>query len=305
MGQIDLMKKKLLIIGGASLIGSTIINQFKNDYDIHLTYNKTPVNSNFSQTKLNLLDDRNQISSVITNLNPDVVVNTVAYPNVDFCETHHNEANLLHVLITDDLVSVCSDISSPLVYFSTDAVFDGTKSIKYTEDDKTSPLSYYGKTKLEAEKIILKINENIVLRTTVVYDWHIRSRFTNWVLKNLKQGSKITAFTDQSNTATLAGDISNSLFCLLDQNHSGLFHCAGKTCLSRYDFAIKLADYFGYDKKLIIPTISKNTQSASRPENGCLDSSKLEGLTNFCLSDIDQGITSMLNSSKTIPDIFL
>ena len=299
------MKKKLLLIGGASLVGSTIINEFKNDYDIHLTYNKTPVNSNFSQTKLNLLDDRNQISSVITNLNPDVVVNTVAYPNVDFCETHHDEANLLHVSITDDLVSVCSDISSPLVYFSTDAVFDGTKSIKYTEDDITSPLSYYGKTKRDAEKIILNINENIVLRTTVVYDWHIRSRFTNWVLKNLKQGSKITAFTDQSNTVTLASDISHSLFCLLDQNHSGLFHCAGKTCLSRYDFAIKLADYFGYDKKLIIPTISKNTQSASRPENGCLDSSKLEGLTNFCLCDIDQGITSMLNSSKTIPDIFL
>ena len=305
MGQIDLMKKKLLIIGGASLIGSTIINEFKNNYDVHLTYNKTPVNSNFSQTKLNLLDDRNRIYSVITNLNPDVVVNTVAYPNVDFCETHHDEANLLHVSITDDLVSVCSDISSPLVYFSTDAVFDGTKSIKYTEDDITSPLSYYGKTKRDAEKIILNINENIVLRTTVVYDWHIRSRFTNWVLKNLKQGSKITAFTDQSNTATLAGDISHSLFCLLDQHYSGLFHCAGKTCLSRYDFAIKLADYFGYDKKLIIPTISKNTQPASRPENGCLDSSKLEELINFQLSDIDQGITSMINSSKTIPDIFL
>ena len=299
------MKKKLLLIGGASLVGSAIIDEFKNDYDIHLTFNQTPVNYNFSQTKLNLLDDRNQISSVITNFNPDVVVNTVAYPNVDFCETHHDEANLLHVSITNDLVSICGDISCPLVYFSTDAVFDGIKSIKYTEDDDVSPLSYYGKTKLEAEKILLEINSNIVLRTTVVYDWHIRSRFTNWVLKNLQQGNKVTAFTDQTNTPTLASDISHSLFCLLDQNHSGLFHCAGKTCLSRYDFAIKLADYFGYDTKLIIPTISKNTQLAPRPKNGCLDSSKLEELTNFCLSDIDQGITSMLNSSKTIPNIFL
>jgi dTDP-4-dehydrorhamnose reductase len=299
------MKKKLLLIGGASLVGSAIIDEFKNDYDIHLTFNQTPVNYNFSQTKLNLLDDRNQISSVIRNLNPDVVVNTVAYPNVDFCETNQDKANLLHVSITNDLVSVCSDISCPLVYFSTDAVFDGTKSKKYTEDDGVSPLSYYGKTKFEAEKILLKTSKNIILRTTVVYAWHIRSRFTNWVLKNLKQGNKITAFTDQKNTPTLVSDISHSLFCLLDQNNSGLFHCAGKTCLSRYDFAIKLANHFDYDKKLIIPTISKGTQPASRPENGCLDSSKLEGLTNFQLSDIDQGITSMLNSSKTIPDIFL
>jgi dTDP-4-dehydrorhamnose reductase len=299
------MKKKLLLIGGASLVGSAIIDEFKNDYDIHLTFNQTPVNYNFSQTKLNLLDDRNQISSVIRNLNPDVVVNTVAYPNVDFCETNQDKANLLHVLITNDLVSVCSDISCPLVYFSTDAVFDGTKSKKYTEDDCVSPLSYYGKTKFEAEKILLKTSKNIILRTTVVYAWHIRSRFTNWVLKNLKQGNKITAFTDQQNTPTLASDISHSLFYLLKQNNSGLFHCAGKTCLSRYDFAIKLADYFGYDKKLIIPTISKGTQLAPRPKNGCLDSSKLECLTNFHLSDIDQGIESMIDSSKTIPNIFL
>ena len=299
------MKKKLLIIGGASLIGSSIINQFKNDYEIHLTFNKTPVNSNFSQTKLNLLDERNQISSVITDLNPDIVVNTVAYPNVDFCETHHDEANLLHVSITNDLVSICKKISSPLVYFSTDAVFDGTKSLKYHEYDNPSPLSYYGKSKLEAEKILLEVNQNIVLRTTVVYDWHVRSRFTNWVLKNLKQGNKITAFTDQINTPTLASDISKSLFTLLEKNNYGLFHCSGKTCLSRYDFAIKLADYFGYSKKLIIPTISKNTQVAPRPENGCLDSSKLENSTNFHLSDIDKGIKLLMNSSKIIPDIFL
>ena len=299
------MKKKLLLIGGASLIGSSIINQFKHDYELHLTFNETPVNSDFPQTKLNLLNNRNQLSPLIKDLEPDIVVNTVAYPNVDFCETHHDEANLLHVLITNDLVSICKEISSPLVYFSTDAVFDGTKSLKYSEDDEPSPLSYYGKTKLEAEKILLEVNENIVLRTTVVYDWHIRSRFTNWVLKNLKQGNKITAFTDQINTPTLASDISKSLFTLLEKNNYGLFHCSGKTCLSRYDFAIKLADYFGYSKKLIIPTISKNTQVAPRPENGCLDSSKLENSTNFHLSDIDKGIKLLMNSSKIIPDIFL
>ena len=299
------MKKKLLIIGGASLVSSTIINEFKNIYDIHLTFNKTQVDSNFPQTKLNLLDNHDEIPSIIHNLNPDVVINTVAYPDVDFCETHPNDANLLHVSITSDLVSICSDISCPLVYFSTDAVFDGNKSGKYVENDNVSPLSYYGKTKFEAEKLHLQINNNIVLRTTVVYGWHFRSRFTNWVLKNLKQGNIVTAFTDQKNTPTLVNDISHSLFYLLEQNASGLFHCAGKTCLSRYDFALKLAEYFGYDKKLIIPTISKGKQSAPRPENGCLNSSKLETLTNFQLSDIDQGIISMLDSSKTTPDIFL
>ena len=75
-----------------------------------------------------------------------------------------------------------------------------------------NPLSYYGQTKLDAEKIILNENDrNVVLRTTVIYGRQKRSRFTNWVIENLKNNLPVTAFTDQYNTPTLVDDLSMAL----------------------------------------------------------------------------------------------
>ena len=179
------MSKKLLIIGGASLVGSTIIDYATNNYEIFATENTTPINNQkISSLKLDLLIDTKQILDYIKKIKPSAVIHTVAFPNVDFCESNHKLTDLLHVKVTEDISEMCSKVNSKLIYFSTDAVFDGKKSGKYLESDTPNPLSYYGKTKLEAEKIILKNTDNLILRTTVIYGWHNSSRFTNCVLSS-------------------------------------------------------------------------------------------------------------------------
>jgi len=158
----------------------------------------------------------------------------------------------------------------------------------------TNPQSHYGATKLEAEKLILQSKKNIVLRTTVIYGWHIRSRFTNWVLSSLEKNQQIPAFTDQKNTPTLVSDISYSVLELIRLNKSGLFNAVGKTCLSRYDFAILLAEKFGFDTKNVIPTLSSiKKQLAPRPKNGCLNAKNLEEEINFNFKTIEEGISLM------------
>ena len=243
--------------------------------------------------------NRNSIVDLINEYKPDFVVNTVAYPNVDFCETNHNLADILHVEVTRDISKVCNSVGSNVIYFSTDAVFDGKISKKYTEKDPTNPISYYGKTKLESEKILLQNNSNVVLRTTVIYGSHAKSRFTNWVLNSLKSSQPVSAFTDQYNTPTLVDDLVKSILRIFEKEITGLYNAVGKTCLSRYEFALKLSEKFGYDNKLIVPTSSKEkNQIASRPPNGCLDSSKLENDINFQFSDIDTGIESIYQKSQ-------
>ena len=84
------MEKKLLIIGGASLVGSTIINYAKDNYEIFATENNTPVNNpKASSIKLDLIKDKKQIIDYIKKIKPDSVIHTVAFPNVDFCESNH------------------------------------------------------------------------------------------------------------------------------------------------------------------------------------------------------------------------
>ena len=298
------MPKKLLIIGGASLVGSTIIDYAKDNYEIFTTENNTPItNSKVSSIKLNLLDDKKHILDYIEKIKPSAVIHTVAFPNVDFCESNHELTDLLHVKITKDISEICSSVNSKLIYFSTDAVFNGNNSIPYNELDRPDPLSYYGKTKLEAEKIILQNTNNVILRTTVIYGWHIRSRFTNWVLDTLKNKKPVTAFIDQYNTPTLVDDLAKSVFSIIEKDLSGLFHASGKSCLNRFEFAQKLAISFGLDKNLVVPTKSSDiSQIAPRPKNGCLDSSQFEDKSGIKFNEIDSGIDhifSLSNKSTT------
>ena len=288
------MSQKILIIGGTSLVGNAFLDYAPKDYEISVTEHDTSfTQSNIRSEKIDLLKDKNKISEYIRKIKPAAVIHTVAFSSVDFCETNHELANLLHVEITKDITKICNETNSKLVYFSTDAVFDGKKSQKYSESEVPNPLSFYGKTKLDAEKIILAENDrNVVLRTTVIYGRQKRSRFTQWVLENLKNSHTVTAFTDQYNTPTLVDDLSKAIVKILELDLSGLFHASGKTCLNRYEFALKLAEKFQLDKKLVLPILaSEKNQTAPRPKNGCLDATKLENLIGMKFCDIDSGIS--------------
>ncbi len=295
------MKPRILIFGGSGFVGSSFIDYSRDIFDISYTYNTNMIN--FDKTianKINLFTDNKKILSIIDDLNPDVIINTVAYPSVDFCEINRELANELHVNVTKTIVDGATKNNSKLIFLSTDAVFEGELNKKYSENDIPNPLNYYGITKLNAEKIVLSQPNNVVLRTAVVYGWHKKSRFTNWILDYLKQNKKVDPFIDQFNTPTLVDDLVKSMIKIIENNISGLFHATGKTCLNRYEFALKLANSFGYDQKFVLPVTSKEKkQDAPRPISTCLDSSKLENTLNFHFSDIDDGISFILDKSRS------
>ena len=141
---------------------------------------------------------------------------------------------------------------------------------------------------------------NVILRTTVIYGWHKRSRFTNWVLENLQKDQIVPAFTDQYNTPTLIDDLIFSIQQIIQKNISGLYHAVGKTCVSRYEFSLLLAKKFGFSEKLIIPVTSKEKkQDAPRPVNGCLSNNKLEKLIDYKFCDLETGINKILKQKST------
>ena len=295
------MKLKLLIIGGSGLLGSTLTEYALTDYEIHVTYNKNPIqNTNIQSTKVDLLNDRTKIVDLIKSFKPDVVIHTAAHSSVDVCETNHKIADTLHVDITEDIANICAKLNSKLIYISTDAVFEGQLNKKYVESEKPNPINYYGKTKLGAEKIVLEADpKNVILRTSVIYGWHKKSRFTNWILETLKEKKVVDPFIDQHNTPTLVDDIAKSILLIITLGVSGLYHATGKTCINRYEFAVELANSFGYDKNLIKPVTSfEKKQDAPRSISTCLDSSKLECMINYKFSDVKNGISFILKKSK-------
>ena len=297
---IDLMKS-FLIIGGASLVGSTLSSYIPKE-NIHVTYNNEIPENTSPMTKVSLLDDRDKINKLIKKINPDIVINTVALPSVDKCEEEHEIADLLHKKIVEEITQTCNEINSKFVHFSTDAVFDGKLNRKYTLEDKPNPVNYYGKTRLDAEKIVMKISSNnVVLRTSVIYGWHKRSRFSNWIIDSLKQNIIVDPHVDQFNTPTLVDDLAKMIVRITEKDLSGIYHATGKTCVSRYEFAKMLARGFKLNENLIKPvTSNEKKQGAPRPPKTCLDSTKLEMDSGLEFSTLEQGIKFIFNKQNNI-----
>ena len=157
------MKKRILLFGGTGLIGSTFINYSKDIFEIFYTYNNNRIN--FDKTtsyKINLLTENKKISSIINNFKPDIIIHTVAYSSVDFCEINHELANELHVNATKTIVDNAIQNNSRVIFLSTDAVFEGELNKKYNERDIPKPINYYGITKLNAEKIVLEQQKDLL-----------------------------------------------------------------------------------------------------------------------------------------------
>lgn len=288
----------MLIIGGSGFVGNKLIHYAKPNYEIHATFNTNRFESDqVSISQLDLLGDRTAIIRLIENLNPDFVINTAALSSVDLCQSNPKLADVLHVDVTRDIMETCKKFNSKLIHFSTDAVFDGKLDRKYTEKDIPNPINHYGKTRLIAEDIVLNgYEQNVILRSAVIYGWNKKSRFTNWILQTLMENKMVDPHIDQFNTPTLVDDLAKVILRIIEENVSGLFHAVGRTCISRYDFALNLADRFCLDKTLIRPVTSiEKRQDAPRPPKTCLDVQKLEKLIDFKFCDIKTGISFIFN----------
>ena len=294
---------KILVLGGSGLVGEHFTTNSKLN-DFITTYKNNETNfSNISSVKINLPQDWSKLEELILKEKPDVVLNSIAYSNSDFCETNREETYKLHVKISEKITTLCSKINSKIVFLSTDYVFDGKKG-NYTENDKTNPINYYGHTKDLAEKIILKNENNLVLRTAMVYGSSSKVRFLRYVIENLKKDQEINTYDDIFNSATLLDDLTNGISKAIEFDASGIYHIVGSSCVSRFDFAKTVAKVFNFNENLVKPvSILSAKLKAKRPINPCLNNSKASKTFGIKFSSINEGIKQIYERRSDL-DIF-
>jgi len=291
---------KILVLGGSGLVGNYFITNSKS-HDIITTYKNNEINfSNVLSKKINLPENWSKLEELILKQKPDLVLNSIAYSNSDFCETNREDVFALHVNITEKITAVCSKINSKIIFLSTDYVYDGKKG-KYTEDDKTNPINYYGYTKDLAEKITLKNKNNLVLRTAMVYGSSPKVRFLRYVIENLRKGQEINTYDDIFNSATSLDDLTNGILKGIETDANGIFHIVGSSCISRFDFAKTVAKIFNFNENLVKPvSILSAKLKAKRPINPCLDNSKAEKAFDIKFSTISEGIKQVYQKQNDL-----
>lgn len=281
---------KILITGAFGQLGNSLKNFLSNNDEVFRTGLNIPTSGKGLQ--LNIVD-KIMLKDIISSISPDVIINLAALTNVDFCESNPEIAKEINTNGVQNLVDV---FSGKIIHLSTDYVFDGLKG-PYTEEDQINPISVYGKTKYEAEKIVLDKNNNLVLRANVLYDMlgNSNASFLNWVVNNLKNKNSIQVVNDQFNNPTWTESLAEILVNCLNNNMSGLYHWGDQDYLSRYDFAIKIAESFNLKSDLIKKiSTSQLKQVAPRPLNGGLDQSKLKKYLNIIPPSIKNCLDAIL-----------
>ena len=294
--------KRVLVTGSNGLLGQKVVEILSRSNNYNLLLTSRQEHSVFQDEMLTYrrLDtsDRPEVRKALDEFEPEIIINTAAMTNVDQCETDREAAWKANVVSVENLVNSAKLVGSHLIHISTDYVFDGQNG-PYIELDRPNPVSYYGRTKLASENIIRTSGiPSTIIRTMILYGsgYNVKVNFALWVLKNLIDGKPIRVVDDQIGNPTLADDLAFAIIKVMELERSGLYHISGSDLVSRYDFAVALAEIFEFNKKLITPV--KTTalkQAASRPMKSGFITLKAQTDLDVKMSGMRHGLTVVKN----------
>jgi len=229
---------KMLITGAHGQLGRDIIDQSQSKgYQV-----QAPSEDDLDITDLGKVDH------IITQLQPDLVINTAAYTQVDKAESEAAVAFKVNKTGCTHLARTCTKNHIPLVHISTDYVFDGRKGTPYIETDSISPLGVYGRSKAEGESEIRSIlKEHIILRTSWLYGIYGQN-FVKTMLNLATRKQKIRVVSDQYGSPTSAADLARAILTISDRLHPGsdidwgTYHYCGRGVISWHTFAEKIME---------------------------------------------------------------
>jgi dTDP-4-dehydrorhamnose reductase len=272
----------VLITGSNGLLGQNLVKQLQEKKVDFLATSKGENRiSTLNPSNYQQLDITNQeeVESVFNTCRPTVVINTAAMTNVDACESHKEACWDMNVNAIQYLIEACQKHKTHLIHLSTDFVFDG-ESGPYKETDIPNPLSYYGKSKYEAEKLIQnsQLEKWSIARTIIVYgvvEKMSRSNVVLWAKSALEKGEPINVVEDQFRSPTHGSDLAKGCLLIAEKKASGIFHLSGKEIISILELVERVADYYQLDKSIISPIKSETlNQAAKRPPVTGFDLSK-------------------------------
>jgi len=290
---------KVLVTGSNGLLGQKITELVLKKYpDITLVAtgkgeNRNAIKKGYEYRTMDITD-LNSLKKVFEAEQPDVVIHTAAMTQVDDCEFKKEECVALNITAVKNIAKLSSILNFRLVHLSTDFIFDGTKKM-YKEDEEPNPLSYYGWSKLEAEKAVITNASNYaILRTVLVYGTvsdMSRSNIMLWAYNTLKDGKKAKVVDDQFRTPTLADDLAQGCMLAALANGNDIFNIAGRDFIGIYELVEKIANMYGFEMTNISKVSSSTlNQPAKRPPITGLDISKAQNILGYKPHSLEEGI---------------
>jgi dTDP-4-dehydrorhamnose reductase len=216
------------------------------------------------------------LAPAIADARPDVVVHAAAFTAVDECERQPEVAYHVNGEGTRHVAQACRKAGLPLLYVSTDYVFDGEKPAPYVEGDAPNPLGVYGRSKLEGERRVVELLEHYwIVRTSWLFG-PCGKNFVGTILERARAGTPMRVVNDQIGAPTYTVHLAAALEAIITRGEYGVYHATSQGFCSWFEFARAIVREAGRDESLVtpIPTSASN-RLASRPRNSRLAAAHL------------------------------
>ncbi len=270
---------KVLVTGVKGQLGYDVVNELKKR-------NHEPIGVDIDEMDIT---DREAVDSVIKDINPEAVIHCAAWTAVDAAEDEDKReiVHKVNALGTEYIATVCKELDIPMMYISTDYVFNGQGEEPWKPDCKDyAPLSVYGQTKLDGELAVSGLlSKFFIVRIAWVFGLNGKN-FIKTMLNVGKTRDKLTVVCDQIGTPTYTYDLARLLVDMIETDKYGYYHATNEGgYISWYDFTVEIFrqayalghEEYSPERLTVAPvtTAEYGISKAARPFNSRLDKSKL------------------------------
>ena len=266
---------KALIAGGNGQLSRALAAAAPNDTQTHL----------LPRSELDIADE-NSIRAACERIQPDIIFNGAAYNLVDRAQNEGmSDCWNFNALGPSRLAQICAEREIPLVHFSTDFVFDGTKNSPYTESDCPRPLSVYGSAKLGGENAVLATQpRNYAVRVcrlfgpvgTLAADGKPAGNFPLLMLKLGRERDGVRVVSDQIGTPTYTPDLATATWQLVQNAPGGLYHLSNAGEVGFDDYARAIFEIGGINCRVESVSSAEYGAPAARPAYSTLSNEKAQ-----------------------------
>ena len=271
--------KRLLVTGASGFLGWNICSAASRAWEVFgVEFAGRVKIPNVKMVNTDLTDFQ-ELKGLFSNIQPDAVIHAAAASKPNYCQVNQTESCRINVETSVEIADLCAERNIPLVFTSTDMVFDGLNP-PYKEEDTVCPVNIYGEQKVLAEERIMdRYPEAVVCRLSLMFGYSPEaSTFFQQIIQSMRKGMELQLFSDEYRTFVSAGSVVSGIFLALE-NISGILHLGGNERVSRYDFGKLAAQVFQIDNAKLLPCSSKDIpMAAPRAPDLSLDNSKARAL---------------------------
>lgn len=216
-----------------------------------------------------------QVDQVIKTGEYDAVVHCAAWTAVDKAEDMPDACRKVNAEGTRNIANICKQLDIPMMYFSTDYVFDGQGTTPWSEYDERHPLNVYGQTKYEGELSVEKLRKHFIIRIAWVFGKN-GNNFIKTMLRLGKEKGEVSVVNDQIGSPTYTYDLAKLVIDMIQSDKYGIYHVTNEGLCSWYEFACEIFKQSGMDVKVNPVDSNAFPAKAERPKNSRMNKTELD-----------------------------